>query len=83
MHGDSLEPPVSPNEEAWRLGPRHGELAVAVMLAQPTLDEARRVYKVFDAVESKMKAEYGYAAWVQWLTRTDDSEDEGWVSAIK
>ena len=75
---EAVNPLVGPDEEAWNLTPGHGELAAAVMHAQPTLNDARRVYRVFDAAESKTNAEYGYAAWASWLTRFGDPESEGY-----
>ena len=69
---------VNPDEEAWKLTPGHGELAATVMHAQSTPDDACRVYQVFDAAEPKTNAEYGYAAWAEWLTRSGDLEDEGY-----
>ena len=70
-------------KEAWRISPAAGLLAAAAIEKAPNIDEARRIFRAFQAQRSRRNVDEAYEAYIARLKReglgdTQEAFDVGW-----
>ena len=74
------------DEEAWRIGPGAGLLAADAIEKAESMDEARNIFRAFQAHSSRRNVKEVYHAYIERLKReglgaSDEAFDVGWDEA--